>query len=95
MTLRLRLELQRSVREVARALGVSVGVVSSVTSRAVDAQLDPAAVAVLDDTALEAALYGGRSARSRRDPSRPVPAPVWIHTELRRPGVTLELLHTE
>ena len=93
--LRLRLELQRSVREVARALGVSVGVVSSVTSRAVDAQFDVAAVAALDDTSLEAALYGGRSATSRRDPSRPVPDPVWIHTELRRTGVTLELLHTE
>lgn len=93
--LRLRLELQRSVREVARALGVSVGVVSSVTSRAIDAQLDVAGIASLDDEALEAKLYGGRSASSRRDPSRPVPDPVWIHTELRRSGVTLELLHME
>ena len=42
--------------------------------------------------ALEQRLYGpkvtGRAAR-------PVPDPTWIHTELRRTGVTLELLHLE
>ena len=26
---------------------------------------------------------------------RPLPDPIWIHTERKRPGVTLELLHHE
>jgi transposase len=93
--LRLRWEQQRSVREVARALDVSIGVVSTVTSRAMGAGLDAAMVAQLDDVALEERLYGRGGAKGRRDPERPLPDPVWVHTELRRPGVTLELLHLE
>lgn len=93
--LRLRWEQGRSVREVARATGVSTGVVSSVTNRAARAGLDQAAVQALDDDGLEERLYGRRDAKGRRNPDRPLPDPVWIHTELRRHGVTLELLHLE
>ena len=92
----LRLRWQgRSVREVARATGVSVGVVSTATSRAKHAGIDEAAAARMDDDALEERLYGARQMSGRRDPTRPLPDPVWIHTELKRPGVTLELLHLE
>jgi transposase len=92
--LRLRWEQGRSVREVARATSASLGVVSSVTTRAVAAGLDAPSIAELDDGALTERLYG-RGVRGRRDPDRPLPDPVWIHTELRRTGVTLELLHLE
>ena len=93
--LRLRWEQQRSVREVARATSSSVGVVSTVTGRAREAGLDAKSVAELDDDVLEARVYGPRTGTGRRDPKRPLPDPVWMHTELRRPGVTLELLHLE
>lgn len=38
-------------------------------------------------------LYGGP--KHLRGSSRPTPDPLWMHPELRRPGVTLELLHLE
>src|SRR5262249_17281436 len=52
-----------------------------------------AAVEVLDDEELEQRMYGGRK-HARRD-ERSLPDPSWMHAELRRPGVTLELLHLE
>jgi transposase len=42
--------------------------------------------------ALEPRLYGPKLAGAG---ARPLPDPAWIHTELRRAGVTLELLHLE
>ena len=81
----------RSHREVAAALRISVGAVSAVERRARDAGLDAATVETLDDGALEARLYGTTAAERRR----PLPDPVFIHTERKKPGVTLELLHQE
>jgi transposase len=46
----------------------------------------------MSDAALEERLYGRPAGRSD---DRPRPDPVYLHTELRRPGVTLELLHLE
>lgn len=91
--LRLRWALERSVRETSRATGVSVGVVSKTENRAKHAELDWAAVEGLDDEQLERRLYGGP--KHSRTPDRVMPNPAWMHTELRRPGVTLELLHLE
>ena len=83
--------LGRSHREVARSQGVSVGMVSATLSRAHAAGLaDWAAVAPLSETDLETRLYG-----PARSGSRPLPDPLWIHTERQRKGVTLELLHHE
>jgi transposase len=83
--------LERSHREVARSQGVSVGMVSATLSRAHAAGLaDWAAVEVLTETDLETRLYG-----PARSGSRPLPDPLWIHTERQRKGVTLELLHHE
>jgi transposase len=81
----------RSHREVAAALRISVGAVSAVERRAREAGLDAAALENLDDDALEARLYGTTAAERRR----PLPDPVFLHTERKRPGVTLELLHQE
>lgn len=90
--LRQKLHLERSHREVAANLGVSLGAVSKVCSRADAAGLDWAKIAELDDGELQLALYGPVSA-GRQD--RPLPDCAWIHTERRKAGVTLELLHLE
>jgi transposase len=80
------------VRETARALGVSVGVVSKTASRAQKAGITWAIAEGMTDAALEERMYG-RPASPSDD--RPRPDPVYLHTELRRPGVTLEVLHLE
>jgi transposase len=91
--LRLKGVVQRSHRETARSLGISAGVVGSVTSRATKLQLSWAAVEGLTDDALERALYGQPATEGEAD--RPEPDLVHLHQELRRQGVTLELLHLE
>ncbi len=89
--LRLR-EQGRTVREVARSLGVSVGSVSKTTSRAKAVGLSWAAAKRLEEAEIEQRLYGRRA---EPGVERPRPDPVVIARELRRPGVTLELLHVE
>lgn len=89
--LRLKLELGRSHREVARSLGISAGMVGEIASRARKRGLTWKAAEELTDEALEARLRGPKVTVKER----PAPDPVWIHAELRRPGVTLELLHLE
>lgn len=91
--LRLRWAIGRSVRETARATGFSAGVVSMTDSRAKKTGLDWAAVEALSDDELERRLYGGP--KHTRGPERPTPDPLRMHEELRRVGVTLELLHLE
>lgn len=90
--LRLQWTLKRSHRETARSLGISPGAVASVISRATGVGLTWEALEGVSNEALDQRLYGpkvtGRVAR-------PAPDPAWIHTELRRAGVTLELLHLE
>jgi transposase len=90
--LRLKWGLKRSHREAARSLGISAGAVASVLSRATAIGLRVEALEGLTDEALEQRLYGPKLAGGR---ARPKPDSPWIHTELRRTGVTLELLHLE
>jgi transposase len=84
--------LARSHRQVAASLNVSVGTVTSVLRRATHAGLDWGQVEALPDEVLEARLYGAPAAPGA---TRPLPDGAWIHTERRKPGVTLELLHLE
>jgi transposase len=91
--LRLRWALGRSVRETARATGLSAGAVSKTESRARHAGMQWASVDAVDDDELERRLYGGP--KHSRTPERALPDPARMHAELRRPGVTLELLHLE
>ncbi len=79
--LRLRWQLGRTVREAARGLGVSAGVVSKMSTRAAKAGLTWEVVETLDDATLEERLYGRPTSPSKE---RPRPDPVHIHTELRR-----------
>jgi transposase len=91
--LRLKWVAQRSHREVARSVGVSLGAVAAVVSRARLTGLTWSAVEALPDDALEQRLYGPPVGSTSDD--RPEPDLPWMHRELRRPGVTLELLHVE
>ena len=90
--LRLRWVLGLGVRQAAASAGVGHTVVSKTASRAESAGLDWATVEKLTDTELQRRLYGAPCAPTT---GRAEPDPVYIHTELRRPGVTLELLHIE
>jgi transposase len=90
--LRLRWQLGLSVRQTARSLGVGRSVVSKTTSRAKTAGLSLAVCEGLDDDELERRLYGSAEPAGSE---RAEPDVLWIHTELKRKGVTLELLHLE
>jgi transposase len=76
---------------VAASLSVSVGAVSAAEQRARRADLDWATVESLSDAALEIRLYGAAAS----DRHRSLPDPATLHTELKRQGVTLQLLHHE
>ena len=81
-------------RAVALSTGRSVGAVYETLRRAREAGLDWAGVDGMTDDALEAALYRRPAVAGPRG-TRPQPDCVYIHTERRKPGVTLELLHLE
>ena len=89
--LRLRWVLGLTVRDTARALRVSTGVVSATTDRATSIGLTYETALELTYEELEARLYP--AALPRQEFAEP--DLVWIHHELRRTGVTLELLHQE
>lgn len=79
-------------RQVANSVRVSPGTVGEVVTRAKLAKLDWTTVESLSEDALERALYGKPPVG---EVTRPVPDLVYLHTELRRKGVTLALLHVE
>ncbi len=83
-------ELKRSHREISRALGVGGATVSEAAARARAAQLDWVAITAMSDAELEARLYP-----SSANIERPLPDPAKLDIELRKPGVTLRLLHHE
>jgi transposase len=91
--LRQKWKLGLSHRQVAKSVGVSAGSVGDVVVRAKAAKLDYEQVQALDDDALERRLYG--KLRDARQAERPMPDPSYLHRELRRTGVTLQLLHVE
>jgi len=93
-TLRLHLESGLSVRECSRALGLAKSSVSRLACHARAAGVDWAVAQTLTDEELEARLYrraGGRCSTNRQvEPNQ-----AFIHQELKRPGVTLQLLWEE
>jgi transposase len=90
--LRQKFLLGRRHREIASSLGLSVGAVGMAVARARVAGVDWPQIETWADDVLDARLY-------RRAPlpagERPVPDGAYLHTELRKPGVTLQLLHEE
>jgi len=90
--LRLRWMLEYGVRQTALSASVSTGVVSRTTQRAQAVGLTWELAEAMTETALEERLYG-RSLPPGA--ARAEPDLAWMHTELKRPGMTLELLHLE
>jgi len=89
--LRQKLGLGLSHRQVARSVGVSPSTVAPAFADAKSHGLTASAIEELSDAELEAYLY------PPSPPScvRPEPDCAALHIELRRPGVTLALLHME
>ena len=91
--LRLKYELGRNHRQISAATGLSKGSVSEYLRRARDAGVTWAVARELCDGELEGRLF--------KTPGRNLPAdrvPVdceWVHREMRRKGVTLQLLWVE
>ncbi len=81
-----------STRQVAAALGISKTTVSAIAMYARDAGVDWAVARALSDDELQARLYPPPCPRSstRQEPDYPA-----LHQELKRPGVTLQLLWEE
>ena len=92
--LRLKWACGLSHRQISRAVGISVGAISEYAAQASAAGLDWTSVEPLDDDELERRL-SGRSAPAPATTRRVVPDYAWIHRELRRKGVTLQLLWEE
>ncbi|MFQ5830960.1 MAG: sigma factor-like helix-turn-helix DNA-binding protein [Candidatus Methylomirabilia bacterium] len=91
--LRLKYEYGLAHRAIARACGVGVGTVSEYCHRAEQAGLTWPLPGDLDDGQLEAQLFK-RVGDLVGDP-HPLPDLMWIHQELKRPGVTLHRLWLE
>lgn len=89
--LRQKWQLKRAHRAIAASVGVGVGTVSEVASRAQKAGLSWAQVEPLEEQELERRLYGETTTTT----DKAEPDCTWIHRERHRPGVTLELLHHE
>lgn len=90
--LRLHWGLGLSMRQSARSLSVACSSVSDLVQRAKAAGLGWPLPDALDEAELERALYRGNQGRPRR---RPEPDWAGLDIELRRKGVTLELLWIE
>jgi hypothetical protein len=89
--LRQKLVLGRSHREVAASVRVSAGKVGSVCLDARALGLDAKSIEAMSDAELDGRLY------PKTPPLvvRPEPDCAAVHLEMRRPGVTLALLHVE
>jgi transposase len=90
--LRQKLGLQRTNREVAAALRISASTVSDVVCAVRARGIDAAAAGRMTDAELEALVYPPVLAATS---PRPEPDCAALQLELRRPGVTLALLHFE
>ena len=92
--LRLKFEADLSHEKIARALQLSKGVVSKYIKAARDTGIEWPALALLDEVALGATLVpAAKIVHTRGD--RVLPDVITLHRELRRKGVTLQLLWEE
>jgi transposase len=91
--LRLRFEVGCSHRAIQASTGLSKGSVSDYLKRAATRSLTWAEASSMTDADVEARLF--RAVGCNEPPGRSPIDFAWVHTELRRPGVTLLLLCTE
>lgn len=92
--LRLKWACGLSHRQIARATGVSVGAVSQYAAMAKASGLDWPLAESLDEDALEQRLFGAQKPANSAG-GRVTPDFAYLHRELRRKGVTLQLLWEE
>jgi transposase len=90
--LRQKLVQGRRHRQIARSVGVSTGMVGKIVLRAQEQKLSWPAIGELDDVGLEGQLYGARAVAEQ---ARLPPDCAYLDVELRKKGVTLQLLHLE
>ena len=90
--LRLKYDCGLSHRAIARGCGVGAGTVSEYLQRARQAGLTWPLPEDLDDAALEVRVF---PVASEAVGPRPLPDATFLHQELKRPGVTLQLLWVE
>jgi transposase len=90
--LRQKLVLKLSHRAVGRTLRISNGAVGSLMVRWKKLGLTWEQAQAMKDDELEQRIYGPRLPSTA---PRPMPDMLWLHRELKRPGVTLEVLHLE
>lgn len=88
--LRLKYEQECSVRQIAQSCNVSIGIVSNYIARARGAGLTWPLPPDCDDAALEQRLFGSAHSGGRQKPPME-----HIHHELKKKGVTLQLLWYE
>src|SRR6218665_1610440 len=91
-TLRLHLEAGLSLREGSRVLGIAKTPIGDIVRNARAAGVDFAVAQTLTDQELEARLYRSAVPRAAHHLE---PDYALIHQELKRPGVTLQLLWEE
>ena len=91
--LRLKFECARSNREIATSCGLSPGSVSDYLRRAKDASLTWDDACSMSDADVEARLFR-QLGQHEPAPRAPIDF-AWVHRELSRVGVTLQLLWTE
>jgi transposase len=91
--LRLKHEVGLTNREIARSCGIGRATVANYLARAQQAGLTWPLPDDLDDDELQAVLFA--DAEETPPPTRPLPDMEQVHKELRRPGVTLQLLWEE
>ena len=91
--LRLHFEHELSQRAIARACAVSPSTVGEYMTLAGKAGLDGSALIALDDTALKGIMFPEETAP--RPSKRPLPDFTLLQKELKRKGVTLQLLWEE
>jgi transposase len=91
--LRLKQDRKLSERKIGRSVGIGRSTVGEYLERAKDAGLTWEEAEKLNDAEVEARLF---RQLGRNEPWERAPIDMaWVHRELRRPGVTLELLWTE
>ncbi len=90
--LRLKFEAKLSLRQIARSLKIALGTVTLHLNRASAAGLSWPLPADMDDQALEAALFPNQSSSLR---ARVEPDYAAMHKELKRKGITKQLLWDE
>lgn len=82
-------------RQISRAIGISVGAVSKFAAQASQAGLDWAAAEAMSDDELDARLRPAATNAAATTTRRIEPDYTALHRELRRKGVTLQLLWEE